>query len=149
MFSSGKPIAFQRYAKGERPDSEGKTWKKSAAPDGSYVSFRKYMDFIFAYAGTASLEKELQQADAADIEIGDVFIKGGAPGHAVLVADTAVNSITKAKRFLLIQSYMPAQDMHVLKNPANGDGSAWYAPPSGDLVTPEWTFPKGTLRRWP
>ena len=147
--SSGRPVPFQRYAKGERPDADGKVWKKSAAPDGSYPSFRKYMDFIFAYAGTATLEKELKPADVADMQIGDVFIKGGAPGHAVIVADMVENTITKSKRFLLIQSYMPAQDMHILKNPANGDGSPWYAPPLGDLITPEWTFAKGSLRRWP
>ena len=83
------------------------------------------------------------------MRIGDVFIKGGFPGHAVIVADLVENKLTKAKRFLLIQSYMPAQDMHVLKNPANGDASPWYAVPAGDLVTPEWTFRPGSLRRWP
>ncbi len=148
-FMSGNPVPFLRYAKGERPNESAKTWKKSAEPDAGYVSFRKYMDLVFAYAGTASLEKELTPVDAATVQIGDVFIKGGFPGHAVIVADMAENKLTRAKRFLLIQSYMPAQDMHVLKNLANGDGSPWYAPPTGDLVTPEWTFSKGNLRRWP
>jgi hypothetical protein len=148
-FSSGSRVAFERYAKGERPDEAAKRWKKSAIADASYAAFRKYMDLVFAYAGTASLEKELQEADPGSIEPGYVFIKGGAPGHAVIVADVAENKVTKAKRFLLIQSYMPAQDMHVLKNHANGDGSPWYALPAGDLVTPEWTFSKGSLRRWP
>ena len=107
------------------------------------------MDLVFAYAGTLSLEEQLQPAKISDMQIGDVFIKGGSPGHAVIVADMAENKITKAKRFLLIQSYMPAQDMHVLKNPANGDGSPWYAPTMGDLVTPEWTFANSSLRTWP
>ena len=57
---------------------------------------------------------------------------------------------TGEKRFLLVQSYMPAQQMHVLKNPAAADGSPWYpAAFDGELVTPEWTFPAGALRRWP
>ncbi len=55
-----------------------------------------------------------------------MFIKGGFPGHAVLVADVAENATTGEKRFLLVQSYMPAQQMHVLKNPAAADGSPWY-----------------------
>ena len=105
---------------------------------------------VFSYAGTASLEKELASVDQIDdIAPGDVFIKGGFPGHAVLVADVAVNPVTKAKRFLLVQSFMPAQEMHVLRNPQNPDGSPWYSPPPGPLVTPEWTFPAGSLRRWP
>jgi hypothetical protein len=148
-FSSGLRVPFARYAKGERPDENGKTWKASAKPDGSYPVFRKYMDLVFAYAGSASLEKEMKPIPTSEIQIGDVFIKGGFPGHAVIVADMIENITTKAKRFLLIQSYMPAQDMHVLKNPANGDGSPWYAVPEAALVTPEWTFSPGSLRRWP
>ncbi|MEQ1716101.1 MAG: DUF4846 domain-containing protein [Hyphomicrobium sp.] len=147
--TEGGRVPFSRWAKGERPAPSGKTWKKSAAADSSYASFRKYLNFVFAYAGTASLEKELVAVDDGQIEIGNVFIKGGFPGHAVLVADMAENAVTKARRFLLLQSFMPAQEMHVLKNPANGDGSPWYARPEGDLVTPEWTFPKGSLKRWP
>jgi hypothetical protein len=148
-FMGGGRVPFARYAKGERPDETGKRWLAKAKTDGSYASFRSYMDLVFAFAGTASLEQELTPADLRDLQPGDVFIKGGAPGHAVLVADVVENTITKSKRFLLIQSYMPAQDMHVLKNPANGDGSPWYAVPVGDLVTPEWTFAKGSVRRWP
>ncbi len=49
------------------------------------------MDFVFAYAGTYSLERELITADVDDIRTGDVFIKGGFPGHAVLVTDVVVN----------------------------------------------------------
>ena len=147
--TSGRRAGWDRYMAGERPDGDGKVWKKTAKPDGSYANFRSYMNFIFAYAGTASLEKELKPVDASDIEIGDVFIKGGFPGHAVIVADMAEHAITKAKLFLLIQSFMPAQEMHVLRNFANGDGSPWYAAADGDLVTPEWTFLKGSLRRWP
>jgi Domain of unknown function (4846) len=115
-----------------------------------YASFRKYMDLVFAYAGTYSLARELKPEPLAAIAIGDVFIKGGFPGHAVLVADMVENPATGEKRFLLIQSYMPAQEMHVLKNPASPDGSPWYSAAfTGPLVTPEWTFPEGSLRRWP
>ncbi len=82
--------------------------------------------------------------------IGDVFIKGGFPGHAVLVADMVENKATGEKRFLLLQSYMPAQDIHVLKNPKSEDGTPWYTTPVGDqLVTPEWVFKGTALRRWP
>lgn len=148
-FTEGGRVPFSRWANGERPNASGKIWKKSAGPDNSYTSFRKYLDNVFAYAGTASLEKELEAVALSDVQIGDVFIKAGFPGHAVLVADLAEHAVTKAKRFLLIQSYMPAQEMHILKNPANGDGSPWYALPPGQLVTPEWTFPAGSLKRWP
>lgn len=130
-------------------NTEGQRLRFSARRDTSYRSFRKYMDFVFAYAGTYSLERELVPVSVAEIQAGDVFIKGGFPGHAVLVTDVAVDAKTGEKRFLLTQSYMPAQEIHVLKNPASADGSPWYDPAFGDvLVTPEWRFPRQALRRW-
>lgn len=148
-FTGGGRVSYARYANGERPDESGKRWSVKGRADTSYAGFRKYLDLVYAFAGTASLERELKPVAVGDLQVGDVFIKGGFPGHAVLVVDLAVHPLTKAKRFLLVQSYMPAQDIHVLKNPANGDGSPWYAPPDGALVTPEWTFATGTLKRWP
>lgn len=113
-----------------------------------YKSFRKYMNLIFAYAGTYSLERELSKVAIKDMAIGDVFIKGGFPGHAILVADMVRHKESGEKRFLLIQSYMPAQDMHVLRNPAT-PSSPWYSADFGDrLLTPEWTFKAEQLRRF-
>jgi Domain of unknown function (4846) len=130
--------------------TDGKRRAFASRRNTDYAAFRKYMTLVFAYAGTYSLERELRPAPQGDMQIGDVFIKGGFPGHAVLVADMAVNNATGEKRFLLIQSYMPAQEMHVLKNMGAPDGSPWYpAAFTGPLVTPEWTFPAGSLRRWP
>lgn len=144
LYTSGRPneIAFN--------DTDGKRRAFSRANRKDYAGFRKYMDQVFAYAGTYSLEQELKPASLEAITIGDVFIKGGFPGHAVLVADVAVNKTTGEKRFLLAQSYMPAQDVHILKNPKSADGTPWYATAFGDtLVTPEWRFPRTSLKRWP
>ena len=148
---SAKPIAFSRWMAGDRPRLSGRTlrWSRRAAPDASYASFRRYMDTVFAWAGTYSLERELRPVPTARIEAGDLFIKGGFPGHAVMVADIAENPSTGEKRFLLLQSFMPAQEIHVLKNPQAADGSPWYPLDFGNrLVTPEWTFPRESLRRW-
>jgi hypothetical protein len=148
---SAKPMPFSRWAAGERPRPSGRTlaWSRSAAPDAGYASFRRYMDAVFTWAGTYSLERELVTTPLAEIAPGHLFIKGGFPGHAVLVADVAVNAATSETRFLLLQSFMPAQDIHVLKNPRSPDASPWYALDFGDtLVTPEWPFPRDSLRRW-
>jgi hypothetical protein len=148
---AGKPIAFARWAAGERPRMSGRTlaWSPSAAPDAGYASFRRYMDVVFTWAGTYSLERELAPKPVAQLAAGDLFIGGGFPGHAVLVADVAESKTTGEHRFLLLQSFMPAQEMHILKNPANPDGSPWYALDFGDrLVTPEWVFPRQSLRTW-
>lgn len=149
-YTDGGRVPFSRWAKGERPSSSGKSWSRKAKADGSYASFRRYMDQVFSYAGTYSLDRELKSVPVAELAIGDVFIKGGFPGHAVLIADMVRDAATGEKRFLLVQSYMPAQQIHVLKNPAAPDGSPWYpAAVVWPLKTPEWTFPEGSLKRWP
>lgn len=148
-YTDGGRVPFSRWAKGERPSQTGKSWRASGKADASYASFRKYMTQVFVYAGTYSLARELKPVRLEDIAIGDVLVKGGFPGHAVLVADLAANAGGE-KRFLLVQSYMPAQDMHVLRNPADAAGSPWYALPAGnEIVTPEWTFTRDQLKRWP
>lgn len=108
------------------------------------------MDLVFTYAGTWSLEKEMQAVkDINQMQIGDVFIKGGSPGHAVIVLDIAENPQTKEKIFLLAQSYMPAQDIQVLINPNDAKLSPWYSINfTNELVTPEWTFEKKQLKRF-
>jgi hypothetical protein len=63
------------------------------------------------------LEKELKPADPNDLQIGDIFIQGGFPGHAVVVVDVALNTDNGQQVFLLAQSYMPAQDIQILQNP--------------------------------
>ena len=131
-------------------DWDGQRHPFSRAGKTDYAAFRKYMDLVFAYAGTYSLEHELKPVDVADMTTGDVFIKGGFPGHAVLVADMAEDKATGERRFLLVQSYMPAQEMHVLRNPKSEDGNPWYGTDIGaELTTPEWVFARSALRRWP
>ncbi len=114
----------------------------------SYAEFRRYMRRVFANAGTYSLEREMARVSLADMHIGDVFIQGGFPGHAVLVVDMAEAPSTGEKKFLLLQSFMPAQDMHILTNP-HGGGSPWYSLNFGrELVTPEWIFKAEDLHRF-
>lgn len=151
-FTSGDNCAFTKYAAGYRPKIKGSTvnWIRTAQADTSYRTFRKYMDLVFMYAGTYSLSKELKvKNDFQQLDIGDVFIKGGFPGHAVIVVDIAKNTTTGDKAFLLAQSYMPAQEIHVLKNPKNNDLSPWYSIHfEGSLITPEYTFSKEDLKRF-
>jgi len=146
-----RAMSFAKWARGQRPRLSGKrlVWRRRARPDASYRSFRRYMNIVFAYAGTYSLSRELPAKPVSDMAIGDVFVQGGFPGHAVLVADMAVNDLTGDKRFLLIQSFMPAQDMHVLRNPADPQKGPWYSTRFGDtLQTPEWRFTAKDLKHW-
>jgi hypothetical protein len=148
-FTSGDRAAYARWRAGERPAVRGRrvSWSAAAAPDASHAGFRRYLDVVFTYAGSKSLQRELAPAPGPPA-IGDVFIQGGFPGHAVIVVDVARGTGGAGSAFLLAQSYMPAQEVHVLRNPA-GPLDPWFPADFGErLVTPEWTFNRGDLRRW-
>ncbi len=149
-FTSGFNAEYKRWAKGERIKVEGNkvSWYSSTGKDFTYPVFKKYMEKVFTYAGTLSLSKELQPVAIEDMQIGDVFIKGGSPGHAVIIVDMATNEQGK-KIFMIAQSYMPAQNIHVLKNMDDASMSPWYDIENADkLYSPEWTFEKSQLMRF-
>lgn len=148
-FTNGTPARWAQFAAGFRPVVKGNRvrWLRRARPSHSYRTFRRYLTSVFAYAGTYSLERELKTVAAnAPVQPGDVFIQGGFPGHAVIVLDVAIDG-RDHRAFLLGQSYMPAQQMHVLNNPQSS--SPWYkARRSGALQTPEWRFRWKDRRRF-
>jgi len=150
-FTSGDRAEWVKWKGGYRPHVRGRavSWSRTARPDASYAGFRKYLDVVFTYAGSASLEKELSPVSAAsEVEPGQVFIKGGFPGHAVIVLDVAADR-QGGRVMLLAQSYMPAQEIHVLRNPGSAL-SPWYpVDRARPLQTPEWTFSNDQLRRFP
>lgn len=149
-FTNGFDMAFAKWRQGYRVKVAGNnvSWVKSKSPSNSYTNFRSYMNMVFAYAGTLSLAKELKSVAISEMQIGDVFIQGGSPGHAVIVVDMAINAAGE-KRFMLAQSYMPAQDIQVLQNPDQAAISPWYEMPTGERVaTPEWDFSVYDLKRF-
>lgn len=126
-------------------DNNRKAYPYSGSTDLRY--FEQYLEKVFAYCGTASLEKQLKRKHIKDISPGDVFIKGGFPGHAVIVMDIAENSKSE-KIYLLAQSYMPAQNIHVLNNPQATATNPWYTVKNEPVVTPEWIFQSTQLHGW-
>jgi hypothetical protein len=149
-FVSGFNARYDKWMEGYRIKVEGNnvSYYKATEPSNTYETFRKFMDMVFAYSGTLSLENELDNVKVEEMEIGDVFIVGGSPGHAVIVVDMAVNE-TGEKMFMLAQSYMPAQQTQILINPTDKTISPWYRVCSEErLITPEWTFDWDHLKRF-
>ena len=138
----------KRFSEISFSDNNGKKYICPAGVDST--RFERYLEQVYNYCGTLSLEKQLRPVTGFEtIQSGDVLIKGGSPGHAVIVMDVAVNNACK-KIYLLAQSYMPAQNIHLLKNPMNEGMSPWYEAKSDNsfIITPEWTFTPKQLRRW-
>ena len=151
-FTSGFRADFTKWAAGSRISVNGNrvSWQCGRMADHSYASFRKYLETVFSYAGTLSLSRELQKVDYKDLTIGDVFIQGGSPGHAVIVVDIAQDNMGK-KIYLLAQSYMPAQEIQVLHNLMNKSISPWYELDETQTIisTPQWDFTSSNLKRFP
>ena len=95
-------------------------------------AFNKFLTTVYSWANTESMKLSMHVRKLADIQPGDVFVydKYSRPssryGHAVFVADVAVNPTTGQKAFLLIQGSTPASDIHVIRNLVNPDISPWF-----------------------
>lgn len=130
-FVNGTKYNYQTYL-GQRAPTLSNLWT--------------YLEKVFMYSSTLSLEKQLKTKPSSELQIGDVFVKGGSPGHAVLVVDRCSNEKGEVK-FILAQSYMPAQDLQIL---VGDDGKTpWYDLNFGDyLQSAEWTFTKDQLKKF-
>ena len=139
-FTNGMRVDYSKWAQGYRIKVNGNntSWNKATGEDYSYQTFRKYMNQIFMYAGTASLSKELKSISLSDLQVGDVFIIGGHPGHAMIVVDMAEDYMGN-KAILVAQSYMPAQDIHIVTNLKDKAKSPWYII---NRTTKEFNFPE-------
>jgi len=153
--TNGTRVPWTRWAAGDRLKVRGRfaEWQPAAAePDASRESFRAYLDFVFTYAGSESLAEDLPARPIALIQPGDVLVQPGEPGHAVLILDMAKDD-AGTTLVLLGQSFMPAQDFHVLTNLKHSTLSPWYHADALDdagLSTPEWRpFRTKDLRGWP
>lgn len=152
-FTNGFECNYRTYACGGRVNvKEGKytNWYHAKhGSDYSYETFREYLDLVFMYAGTYSLSKELCVTTIDKIQVGDVFIQGAFPGHAMIVVDIAQDTITGDKALLVAQSYMPARDIHIV---SASDETPWFFVKDffedGYIYLQSWTFHFFDIKRF-
>ena len=152
QFTSGQKMSWNDFKKGIRTTEDGEKVKfhKSARYDDSYQNFRKYLNLVFNYAGTISLDREsVPVTKNQDIKTGDFLIIPGSPGHTAFIVGTSKNSAGK-KLYLLAESYMPAQDVHLLINPLKKNISPWYELDvnSPYTVTAKYIFKPTSIKRF-
>ena len=151
--TTGYDFWFSDFVAGKTFKVVGEEVRPAARPAEAptHAALARYLVPTFGYAGTLSLSRELRARPLGEVQPGDVLIHGGAPGHAVLVTDVAENTTTHQKYVLLAQSYMPAQNIHVLRNIEASALGAWFAlpgPAEVEFDTPEWTFARAELKRF-
>ncbi|WP_299111271.1 DUF4846 domain-containing protein [uncultured Winogradskyella sp.] len=126
-FTSGHYCSWNKYAEGYRPKISGNkvSFHKTAQVNDTKENFYRYLNLIYMYSGTLSLYNELKSLKSKDLKIGDMLIKGGSPGHIVMLCDEVINDKGE-KLFLLFQGNTPAQSVHLVKNLENSNISPWY-----------------------
>ena len=73
-------------------DEKPRKFTDFANGDYSPENYWKYLEYVFSYANTASLKKQLKLVNFEQIKIGDILLQQGNPyGHAVMVVDLAKN----------------------------------------------------------
>lgn len=83
-------------------------------------ALEKYLCRVYEVSNTASLRNQLKEKSWKDIAPGDVLVHAASPGHryghAVLIADVAINRRTGKKAIMIAQSSTPALTMHILRD---------------------------------
>jgi len=141
-FTSGHYCSWKGYSQGYRPKIKGNkvTFHKTAVANTSKANFYKYLNLIYTYAGTASLHTELSKVKINNLQIGDMLVQPGFPGHIEMIVDEVINE-SKNKLFVLAQGNTPAQNVCLLKNFENETISPWYEFSKGKAVyTPSYHF---------
>lgn len=148
-FVNGFSCDFDKWSEGMRVKINGNetSWYQGANADDSNETLENYLRTVFSYASTLSMEQESKPIKSSEIQVGDIFIRGGSPGHVVMIVDVCENEKGE-KAFLLAQGYMPAQQFHILKNP-NHEDNPWYYETeiTYPFSTPEYSFEEGSLMR--
>ena len=120
-------------------------YKKVAGAGSSYETYRNWLYYLMMYGGVNSIMKfDATAIELEEIEPGDVF---ASTGHLIIIIDVVAND-DGDKKFLLAQSYMPAQQIEILKNPYDAS-TPWYSlemvrevyAAGNPFTTPEWQFP--------
>ncbi|RMA57765.1 DUF4846 domain-containing protein [Ulvibacter antarcticus] len=127
-FTSGHYCSWKQYAEGFRPkiNANKVSFHKTASANNSKENFHRYLNLIFMYSGTQSLYDELPKIKTSEeLQVGDMLVYAGSPGHIVMLADMAINSEGE-KIFILAQGNTPAQSVHLLKNLNDLKISPWY-----------------------
>ena len=153
LATDGSWLIYSDWCKGVRYQLRGnrlltvRDGGKISAP-GKRENLDAFLQLVYAYCGTASLSKQLKKkASSRSPEPGDVFLQPGHPGHVMLVADLAKNAKGETV-FLLLQGFMPAQDIHLTKSLQTKYPQPWQGYTGGRLETLEWSFPPGSLYQW-
>ncbi len=148
QFRDGFKAEYTKWREGFRirSDATGTIWVNGGELNESRENFEEYMHAVLTYTSAGSLEKETKKVKKAEIQTGDIFLNTATAGDAAIIVDVCMNEAGQ-KAFLLAKGGSPAEQFHLLKNPAHEEDPWYYEEElTYPFVTSEGTFEKGSLR---
>lgn len=148
QFNNGFQADYLKWQEGFRIQiaSTGAIWVNGGSYDETEDNFNQYLSTVLTYTSADSLEKECKKIKKADIQVGDIFLQTGSTADAAMIVDVCENEKGQ-KAFLLAKGGKPAQQFHLLTNPAHEEDPWYYVEElKYPLITPECSFEKGSLR---
>jgi hypothetical protein len=93
----------------------------------SHLSYEKFLRKAFASSNSHSMKVGAKKISSAELVPGDLFVQNetGGIGHVSMILDHA-KSPSKPDLYLIAFSFMPAQEMHIEKAPANLGRQFWF-----------------------
>ena len=147
-FTSGQLAGWRAWASGERPVANGRSirFAKTSITDESRESFCGYLETLFGFTSSMSLLDDTRSVQDGTIAAGDILLRPGRGGHALMVLDVATNA-RRQVLLLLGEGGSPAQTFHVL---CNDHGSPWFPITQSRSVDfgRRGVFGLKQLRRW-
>ncbi len=104
-------------------------------------SLDRYLHHQYVFSSSLVLKRDLRPVEPPDVLPGDAVVlrpERAPQGHVFIVGDVAVDAATSRKKVVIIQSNIPAQNLHVVPNPPPyvGWGSAYrdeFTPAAGSV----------------
>ncbi len=154
LTSQGKELSFLNYVNVRRCNARQYASVDNHSNSGeetiSHDCLMGFLENVFTNCGTYTLKlMGKPMIDYNAIAPGDYIVRAGSPGHAMMVADVVENKQNGKKMFMLLQGYMPAQDMHIVRNLSNEAISPWYEIENNEfIITPGYNFKAVELYKW-
>jgi len=116
----------------------------------SKLTYLKFLRKAFASSNSYSIKKGAKEISYKELIPGDLFVQNetGGIGHVSMILDHA-KSKSQEDLYLIGFSFMPAQEMHIEKSPANRGKAGWFSY-EGFLkhLTENYPYGKPVLRRF-
>jgi len=89
----GHRLEWKKWKMGFRPVFKGinVSWIRLSQPDSSHQSYRAFLNTVYGESHTQQFYHAYHAIERREVQIGDIIIKKGTKGHAIMIVDLVKN----------------------------------------------------------